>query len=339
MRRKIYVAPSANRKGGYPNPYFIHLKKELASYFEVLDSENKPRLSQGLTLLRYSFSADVFLLSFVETIAFHKLAFIQYLAAMLSLLIMKLRRREVIFIFHNPRPHKGENRMSRSLTMRMLRQSALVLSHSTDTAAYAKSLISNFGGDSAKVKYVCHPMPATDVPAPDMSSDCILIWGNVLPYKGVLEFVSCPEIRDAGLDVHIVGRCGDASLSASIEQSISRPSVTHFLFENRSASFDELRSLIPSSKYVVFPYLPGSVSGSGVLMDTIAMGGEPVGPSFGAFADLASENVCRIYHSIPELVSILNSPKQLNQTAIRHFIARNSWPAFAEMIAKESGRL
>ena len=339
MRRKIYVAPSANRKGGYPNPYFIHLKKELASYFEVLDSENKPRLSQGLILLRYSFSADVFLLSFVETIAFHKLAFIQYLAAMLSLVIMKLRRREVIFIFHNPRPHKGENWMSRSLTMRMLRQSALVLSHSTDTAAYAKSLISNFGGDPAKVKYVCHPMPATDIPAPDMSSHRILIWGNVLPYKGVLEFVSCPEIRDAGLDVHIVGRCGDASLSASIEQSISRPSATHFLFENRSASFEELRSLIPSSKYVVFPYLPGSVSGSGVLMDTIAMGGEPIGPSFGAFADLASENVCRIYRSIPELVSILNSPKQLNQTAIRHFISRNSWPAFAEMIATEAGRL
>lgn len=339
MRRKIYVAPSANRKGGYPNPYFIHLKKELASYFEVLDSENKPRLSQGLTLLRYSFSADVFLLSFVETIAFHKLAFIQYLAAMLSLVIMKLRRREVIFIFHNPRPHKGENRMSRSLTMRMLRQAVLVLSHSTDTAAYAKSLISNFGGAPAKVKYVCHPMPATDVPAPDMSSGRILIWGNVLPYKGVLEFVSCPEIRDAGLDVHIVGRCSDSSLSASIEQSVSRPSATHFFFENRSASFEELRSLIPSSKYVVFPYLPGSVSGSGVLMDTIAMGGEPVGPSFGAFADLASENVCRIYHSIHELVSILNSPKQLNQTAIRHFIARNSWPAFAEMIATESGRL
>lgn len=339
MRRKIYVAPSANRKGGYPNPYFIHLKKELASYFEVLDSENKPRLSQGLTLLRYSFSADVFLLSFVETIAFHKLAFIQCLAAMLSLVIMKLRRREVIFIFHNPRPHKGENWMSRSLTMRMLRQAVLVLSHSTDTAAYAKSLISNFGGDPAKVKYVCHPMPATDVPAPDMSSHRILIWGNVLPYKGILEFVSHPEIRDAGLDVHIVGRCSDASLSASIEQSISLPSSTHFLFENRSASFEELRSLIPSSKYVVFPYLPGSVSGSGVLMDTIAMGGEPVGPSFGAFADLASDNVCRIYHSIPELVSILNSPKQLNQTAIRHFISRHSWPAFAEMIAKEAGRL
>lgn len=339
MRRKIYVAPSANRKGGYPNPYFIHLKKELASYFEVLDYENKPRLSQGLTLLRYSFSADVFLLSFVETIAFHKLAFIQYLAAMLSLFIMKLRRREVIFIFHNPHPHKGENRMSRSLTMRMLRQSTLVLSHSTDTAAYAKSLISNFGGDPAKVKYVCHPMPAPDVPAPDMSSGRILIWGNVLPYKGILEFVSCPEIRDAGLDVHIVGRCGDASLSASIEQSVSCPSATHFLFENRSASFEELRSLIPSSKYVVFPYLPGSVSGSGVLMDTIAMGGEPVGPSFGAFADLASENVCHIYHSIPELVTILKSPKRLNQNDIRHFIARHSWPAFAEMIATESGRL
>ena len=339
MRRKIYVAPSANRKGGYPNPYFIHLKKELASYFEVLDSENKPRLSQGLTLLRYSFSADVFLLSFVETIAFHKLAFIQYLAAMLSLLIMKLRRREVIFIFHNPHPHKGENRMSRSLTMRMLRQSALVLSHSTDTAAYAKSLISNFGGDPAKVKYVCHPMPATDVPAPDMSSGRILIWGNVLPYKGVLEFVSCPEIRDARPGCPHSGalwRC----FSVRFDRAEHFPSVRHSLpFRKPFRIFRRAPQSHPVQQIRGFP-----ISSRLRFRFRRPYGHDCHGRRTGGsvFRRLRRPGLRKCLPHIsfhPRTGVHPQFPKQLNQTAIRHFIARNSWPAFAEMIATESGRL
>lgn len=333
MNRKIYVAPSANRKAGYPNRYFVFLKEALAEHFEVLDAENKPHLSQGLALLRYSFSADVFLLSFVETVAFHKLAFIQYLLAMTSLAVMRLRRRKVVFIFHNPHPHKGENWMSKSLTMRMLRQSSSVISHSSDTAAYARALISGFGGDAGKVMCVCHPMAQTEVPVPDMAAEDILIWGNILPYKGVLECVSSPELRDAGLSVRIVGRCGDTALAGAIGRRVAEPSATRFTFENRAADFDELRSLIPSCRYVLFPYLRGSVSGSGVLMDTIAMGGEPVGPDFGAFADLAEEKVCRIYRSADEMVEILKSPRSLRRSDIVSFISRHSWESFAALVA------
>ena len=38
MRKKIYVSPSANRKNGYPNRYFVFLKENLAEYFDVLDA-------------------------------------------------------------------------------------------------------------------------------------------------------------------------------------------------------------------------------------------------------------------------------------------------------------
>ncbi len=334
MGRRIYVAPSANRKSGYPNRYFIFLKEALARHFDVLDADNSPHVSQGLALLRYSFSADVFLLSFVETVAFHKLAFLQYLLAMMSFAVMKLRRRKMIFIFHNPHPHKGENWMSRSLTMQMLRQSSAVISHSSDTAEYARSLVSEVGGDVSKVRYVCHPMAQTDVPTCDMSAEGVLIWGNILPYKGVLECVSSPELRNAGLSVRIVGKCPDSALAEAIEIKIAEPSSTRFVFENRTAGFDELKRLIPSSRYVLFPYLRGSVSGSGVLMDTISMGGEPVGPDFGAFADLAGENVCRVYHSAVEMVDMLKSPRRLRRSDIMSFISRNSWDSFAALISR-----
>ncbi len=85
MRKKIYVSPSANRKNGYPNRYFVFLKENLAEYFDVLDADNEPYLTQGWALLKHSFKADIFLLSFVETIAFHKLAFAQYLMVRLTI--------------------------------------------------------------------------------------------------------------------------------------------------------------------------------------------------------------------------------------------------------------
>lgn len=350
-RRKIYVAPSANRKSGCPNRYFSILKENLGERFDVLDTDGRPWLSQGWALLRHSFTADVFILSFVETIAFHRLAFVQYLMARLSFLVMRLRGRKMVFIFHNPRPHKGENRMSRSLTKAQLVQSCLVVTHSRDTAEFARELLAGYGCRADKVRYICHPVaPACPRPAlrsgaviqtesvetPSAGGDCILIWGNILPYKGVLEFVSSPAVRAAGLKVRIVGRCRDEKLASAIMKAVSecgREGCTEIVFENRSADFEELASLVRRSKFVLFPYLKGSVSGSGVLMDTLAMGGNPVGPAVGAFADLATEEVCRIYGSEEEMIEILKSDGGIDPETLNDFIARNSWHAYAEFLA------
>lgn len=352
MRKKIYVSPSANRKNGYPNRYFVFLKENLAEYFDVLDAGNEPYLTQGWALLKHSFKADIFLLSFVETIAFHKLAFVQYLMVRLSFLIMKLRHKELVFIFHNPRPHKGENWLSRSLTKVQLLQSCLVISHSGETAAFARALISEYGGSPDKVRYICHPVAAvgdegTALASLSDRSNEILIWGNILPYKGVLEFVSSPAVMVAGLNVRIVGQCKDPGMATDIENAVAECDSVEFqnvndgvnslrsriVFENRSADFDELAALVRSSRFVLFPYLPGSVSSSGVLMDTLAMGGNPVGPAVGAFADLAREDVCFVYGSEAEMIEILKSDRSINPEVLRDFIARNTWHSYAKFFA------
>ena len=335
MKQKIYVSPSANRKEGYGNRYIVLLKRELAGFYDVLDSENKPCLMQSGALLKYSFKADVFLLSFVETIAFQKLAFLQFLLAHLGLLVMRLRGRKIAYIFHNPRPHKGENFMSRSLTKTLLKRSCLVVSHSKDTAECAVDKIKSFGGDVSKVHYVCHPLVKPDkiaVPSAAKSGE-VLIWGNILPYKGVLEFVSSPAVRAAGLKVRIVGRCDDALLASRIEAAVSREgSATSFIFENRSADFEELAGLVKASSAVLFPYLPGSVSGSGALMDTLTMGGSPAGPDVGAFSDLAAEGVCSVYRSEDEMIGILKHGAGVDLKALESFIDRNSWQSFATFL-------
>lgn len=238
--------------------------------------------------------------------------------------------------------------MSRSLTKAQLRQSCLVVSHSCETASFARGLLSEYGCSPDKVRYICHPVVEPSfADALPVRSDEILIWGNILPYKGILEFVSSPAVRDAGLNVRIIGRCKDVGLLSDIEKAVAEcdsvgsrnfddgvPAMrSRIVFENRSAGFDELADLVRSSRFVLFPYLPGSVSGSGVLMDTLTMGGNPVGPAVGAFADLAREGVCMVYRSEAGMIEILKSDRCVNPEVLRDFISRNSWHSYAKFYA------
>ena len=63
------------------------------------------------------------------------------------------------------------------------------------------------------------------------------------------------------------------------------------------------------------------------------MGGSPVGPAIGAFADLAREDVCFVYGSEAEMVEILKSGRSINPEVLRDFIARNTWHSYAKFFA------
>ena len=68
-------------------------------------------------------------------------------------------------------------------------------------------------------------------------------------------------------------------------------------------------------------------------MDTLAMGGNPVGPAVGAFADLSRENVCFVYGSEAEMIEILKSGRSVNPGVLRDFITRNTWHSYAKFFA------
>ncbi len=327
----IYVAPSAKRGTGYPNRYFCRLKEALSMYFKVLEADNRPCLMQGTALVFNSLRADVFLLSFVETIAFHKLAWIQQWMALAALRIMKIRRRKIFFIFHNPRPHKGETSISRRLTDAQFRQADVVIAHSQEAATVARLRLAVLAEDPGKVCYIAHPVtPFTGQAAPAVAPFDILIWGDILPYKGVLEFVREPALAESGLCVRIIGRCADPVYARELESSLP----AGVSFENRRASFAELAALSAAARYVLFPYLPGSVSSSGVLMDTLALGGTPVGPAIGAFADLAEEGLCLTYSSVEELFAILSGKQEIDPARRTAFIRNHSWEAFAKTFSQ-----
>lgn len=327
----IYVAPSAKRGTGYPNRYFYRLKQALSEHFRVLEADNKPCLMQGTALVLNSLWADVFLLSFVENIAFHKLAWFQQWLALAALRIMKIRGRNIIFIFHNPRPHKGETPISRRLTDAQLRQADVVIAHSQEAATVARLRLAVLAEDPGKVCYIAHPVtPFTGQAAPAVAPFDILIWGDILPYKGVLEFVREPALAESGLCVRIIGRCADPVYARELESSLP----AGVSFENRRASFAELAALSAAARYVLFPYLPGSVSSSGVLMDTLALGGTPVGPAVGAFADLAEEGLCLTYSSVEELFAILSGKQGIDPARRTAFMRNHSWEAFAKTISQ-----
>ena len=324
--KKVFVSPAAQKGKGYSNPFFVHLKKELSRFYRVLDPDNKGVKSQSLALLEASVKADVFVLSFVETIPFHRFGIIQTYVALLSLEMMRLRKKKVVFILHNPKPHNGENAFTNLLTNKLFSVSSLVVTHTSNTAEIARR-------KGANVLQMNHPVvfPEKGVPsfAENPARD-ILIWGEILPYKGVAEFLSLEGIQSSGLRIDILGRCKDAALTQTIQRLIAgNDSIS---WQNRRPDMDEVEQAVGQSRHVLFPYLRGSISGSGLLLDTLLMGGSCIGPDEGAFRELASLGLCRIYHNENELLDILNHDWRVDRQTLESFLRDNSWEQYVNRI-------
>lgn len=324
--KKVFVSPAAQKGKGYSNPFFIHLKKELSRFYRVLDPDNKGVKSQSLALFEASVKADVFILSFVETIPFHRFGIIQTYIALLSLEIMRWRKKKVVFILHNPKPHNGENAFTDLLTNKLFSVSSLVVTHTSNTTEIAREKGKN-------VLQMNHPVEFPDKGIPSLAQNPtrdILIWGEILPYKGVAEFLSLEGIQSSGLHIEILGRSKDAALAQTIQRLIAgKESLS---WQNRRPDMNEVEQAVGQSRYVLFPYLKGSISGSGVLLDTLLMGGNCIGPDEGAFRELANLGLCRVYHDENELLDILNQDWKVDRQGLESFMRDNSWEQYVNRI-------
>ncbi|MCI1640683.1 MAG: hypothetical protein LKI42_05355, partial [Bacteroidales bacterium] len=135
-------------------------------------------------------------------------------------------------------------------------------------------------------------------------------------------------LKRTGIKVMIIGKCKIPYLEEVIEKS-------GVSYENRRPDFDEVAWYCTHSDYVLFPYLPGSISSSGLLINTVVLGGNPIGPAIGAFKDLAEEGVCLTYGNIQEMFCILadrDDRKTIGVDTRKDFIAAHSWEKFAEFL-------
>lgn len=322
-KKKVYFFPSAS-KNGYSNPYCKNFKDALKENFYVVDDTRIPKFL-NYPLLHYAFTADIFILNWIESIYFTKKGFLKFLLVVISLYIIKTRNAKIIWMLHNIHPHEGNNWTSTFIQKFLFHKSSLIISHSKEGEAYAKEHA------DCEVIYVCHPIAPIIVcdNVQSISDFDILIWGTILPYKGIVEFISQTIIQKSELKIRIVGKCKDLQL----EKEIKSMCGDFISFENRKIDYSELKLLIEKSKYVLFPYLEGSVSSSGALMDTLYLGGFPIGPNIGAFRDLSQEGVCLTYITYQNILEIIQQGKKLNHSRIKEFVDNNSWEHFATQIS------
>lgn len=314
----VYFFPPAP-KGGYPNPYCVHFKQALSRYFRVLDNDNKECAVAAWGLFRHSFCADVYVLNWVENIAFHRLGWLQYAVAILALFIIAIRRKKIVWVLHNITPHQGHDFYTKTLYRFLFKRARLVIAHSKEAERFAKRYA------KGNVVYECHPIIPIEATPADTDHCDLLIWGTIDPYKGVEEFISSKVVRDSMLSIMIVGRCKDRELDHRINSMTNE----HIRFQNRRVSFEEIAGLVKNSRYVVFPYIGASISSSGVLIDTLAFGGTPIGPDRGAFRDLADEGVCLIYKDFNHLVELVRKNAMLEEDSRKAFLKNHSWEEFA----------
>ena len=275
-------------------------------------------------LLKYSFYADLFIINWLESAPFLRFGLVQYCLARLSLLIIKLRKKKIVWVLHNIHPHDGIDKRSARIQEILFAQASLVICHSKDAYLYVSKKA------SGKCFFFHHPVKNVKFSTPLSSGkkQDVLIWGSILPYKGVYEFLANPQIQKSDLRILVVGACKDLKLASQIKTCCSEK----IIFENRRADFDELRTMINSSRYILFPYIGDSVSSSGALIDTLILGGTPVGPNVGAFSDLAEMNLCLTYENFSELKQILQSDVVLVKNHVDDFLENNSWEKFIDCL-------
>ena len=293
----IYVYPSISTSSANMNPYIVNLRNSLETHFNVLSKRNKLSLPLSCIFFSQSWKADAYILNWIENAASSRLNFINALMCLLGLYVIKCRNKMIVWMFHNIHPHDGESFWSKRIKYFLFNNSTIIISHSKEGADYAKQYA------KCPVYFKNHPVEPIDYGKWEGETpECdFLYWSSVLPYKGLAEFLAHPLCRLSGKKIIAIGKCNDPILSKKIKALTNN----NIVYENRTAEFAEIAALCKKAKYVIFPYIGESISSSGVLMDTLLMGGTPVGPDRGAFADLAELGCCITYNNIDDVFKII----------------------------------
>lgn len=326
--QKLHFYPALPKNGKYANPYSSYYREALSDYFRIIDTRPIKGFLLPLQLVIAAFRADVYIFNWIENFPYRYFKYIQCFLIILCFRIIKLRKKKLVWMFHNIHPHAETNKYSEHIMKYLFNNANLIIAHSKEASKYAQQKT------TSKVLYKCHPIvPSLDDKLMKNSKKQydVLIWGSILPYKGIAEFLSYLNSKHSQLSVYVAGKSKDEKLTKAIKSECNE----YISFSNRFLDFQELKRLIINSKYVVFPYIGSSVSSSGALIDTIAMGGNPIGPNIGAFKDISEEGCCHVYNDYTELMAILESDIKISNQSVLAFIQTNNWKNFVKSVINE----
>lgn len=336
MQRRIYINPtSSNEKNhGLVNPYIDDLVNALSRFYQIVN-KGKPSRTGILNFITYLFKTDCYYFNWIEKLPTHKFGKFQSVVFLLIIYVFKLAGKKIIWTMHNKLSHTNDHLILKKVLFKtMLKQSDIILTHSSEGILYGKQIYPACGD---KIHYFPHPVKDRRLNGTQEKKYDILIWGSLTPYKGTDKFLQF--LYENGLEkkykILIIGKSTSPDYLKSLEEFANN----NIKIENKFISNDELQILNIQAKTVLFIYSSPSILGSGVLMDSLGFGANIIGPDVGAFADLAKENLLETFSDFNDLVKIINRQLTVNKLEtqranINRFLLENSWDKFAENISQ-----
>lgn len=331
---KIYFYPRNDHKAtASPNPYGLNFIASLSLRNTIANTHiNKIGV---LDLFKYLFKVDIYLFNWIEYLSIRRYGKLQVIVFSVFLLIAKIVKKKIVWILHDRYSHdKSKNRWTDYMFNIMMKHSDLIITHSYGGIDLIKD---QYPQCSSKVRYIIHPVQKILSKTSDKEKEYdFLIWGIILPYKGILEFLKyvndSNEMRS--LKILIVGKCWDQEYKLKLNSYLSG-NIIHL---DKYYDIEGIAGLANQAKFTLFTYKPESVLSSGSLMDSIGMGSIIIGPNIGAFKDLSSYNFVKTYNSYNDIIDIHNNCKESKdsiRSEIDSFCHENSWEHFGEKLFKE----
>ncbi len=331
IKAYIYPNPAAIRNSIdlAGSPYVSHLRTALRQYAGINDL-SKPTKYGILDIFRYLFRLDMIVFNWIEDLPDKKGGYLQCLLLVFLLNFMKIRRKKIIWVMHNKLSHQKRNLFLKKYTFSlMLKKSDLIITHAREGVSYAGSL---FRGAANKIRFVHHPMMRQPVQSGLKYKFDIIIWGKIVPYKGVDKFLRF--LKEQSLlekyRICIAGEIYPPQYKTEIVQYANQ----NIIIEDKFLPEDELNCRIGESKIILFTYINDSVLSSGALMDSLIYNRYVIGPAVGAFKDLAEEKVINTYTDYIELIQLIDAllVKEFDYENRKVFINNNTWESFAGKI-------
>lgn len=319
--KKLYIYPTFDTKRDKTGNSYIkdfHQSFSDASGFRIVN--RLPQFQVFSMIL--NLDADIFIIHWVDLIPSKPLGKLQFFVFLSVMKLVKLLGKDIVWVLHNKRAHRGSSRWTDYLMKFMAGISDSVITHSEEGVAFYRDAYPDCNPE--KCHYIPHPVYSSLIHEPSDIKWDYIIWGTIDRRKSVLEFVrfAAGDTVLKSSRILICGRCRDEEYDRQIRLSISE----NMTYVNKFLSDSELADYISASRIVLFTYNPESVLSSGALIYTLNFMKPVIGPRVGSFADMSGVVSC--YDRFDDIPSLRISETSAEES--RKYIEENGWESFPD---------
>jgi beta-1,4-mannosyltransferase len=300
IKKNIYFSPQPSPL--ISNDYILSFNDALRKHFTIVNDRDRFRPAVIKEFFA-SFKVDYFILNWPEDIVTKKGGIIQLWLGFLNIYLLKLAGGKLVWICHNRFPHGNRFKGIRVRALKWyIRHADLILTHAREATVFLKDK-QHFKKD---LIYFPHPVYTGEIGSADQRSEIqsdILIWGNITPYKGILEFIQEYKKRNCTYKVDIIGKCNSEIYFQQLKK-VADGLPVHL--KNTFLPDDQLKSAFENTRLILLPYNDETIFASGSLIHSLMSEKIIIGPASGNFKDLEDLGCCFTFSNYCSLFILLD---------------------------------